>query len=91
MVRKDGQEINERTNISKAVLPRADFGGRSSEERDSNGRITKVDPLDGNIPTRDRRPIPGAPGAPTVPGGDDDGEEGNGYVDPGYVDPNYTE
>lgn len=85
MIRRDGQEIKERTNISKAVLPRADFGGRNSEQRSYNARITKPDPLDTNLPAKDRRPIPGAPGI------EDDGEEGNGYVDPGYVDPNYTE
>lgn len=36
MVRKDGQEIKERTGLSEAVLPRADYGGSNDDPLDGN-------------------------------------------------------
>ena len=80
MVLKDGGEINERTNLSKVVLPRADFGGRGCDERDENGRIRKPDPLDPNLPPSERVPSVG-----------DADKELEYYVDEEYVDEDYTE
>ena len=79
MVLKDGGEIDERTNLSKVILPRADFGGRTSEGRNTGGRVTRPDPLDANIKPADRTPIEGV--EPEV----------ENYVEEEYVEEDYTE